>query len=422
MDSTGPGYVFEDPQDAETYARRAGRKGAPPPSSAPSDADLFFVRDAEAWAEVDLEPRPWIAPGYLLRRSVSAVIGAGAAGKSSLLVAWSVALALGRELGALRPARAMRVLTVNYEDDADEQRRRFSAALRSFGCTEAEIAGQVLRVSPKRNAPLFGQDEAGEVVTLPAGLALRAIVQEFEPDVLILDPLVEMHTVDENANTEMRAVIAGLRTWAHDRQMAVLVAHHTRKGALMPGDIDSSRGASAMKDAARCAMTLTVMDEDTAKAFNIALDRRSWFFRLDDAKSNYAPIGAAQWFERVVHTLDNGDHVAAVVPWTPPVDVVTPDVRASIEAGLARGMGEAPWSPKLDSSARSFKALCTAFGIATSLGQRALLDELLGVGGYRVEAFKRATSYTKAQGIRCPDGSPKSVAWIESTGNDQCPG
>ena len=52
----------------------------------------------------------------------------------------------------------------------------------------------------------------------------------------------------------------------------------------------------------------------------MAKDRktRSPYVRLDDAKQNYSAIGEARWFEKVVYTLDNGEAVAAAVPWTAP--------------------------------------------------------------------------------------------------------
>lgn len=375
----------------------------------PATACLTF--DDDDWLENDIPARPWIAKGYLLRRSVTAIVGAGAAGKSSLMVAWAISLALCEQFHRFRPQQACRVLTFNTEDDRDEQRRRFSAALRHAGRQPADISGKVVRAGTRGVGTLFGKLENGTIGALPAMGELRTRLEAFRPDVLILDPLVELHNVEENDNSDMREVLARLRGLAVEFNMAVVVAHHTRKGTVAPGDPDVARGASAVKDLARVTMTLTVMQEEDAKALNIRGEDRHLYFRLDDAKQNYGPMGEAEWFERVVYPLENGDFVATAAPWNVPTDLITPDKRAAIAAGLALGSSEGPYSPKLDKSARSFRRLCLENDIVTQEGQRRLLDEMLATGGCHVQSFKKASNRATAQGIRCADGRPMTANW-----------
>lgn len=45
---------------------------------------------------------------------------------------------------------------------------------------------------------------------------------------------------------------------------------------------------------------------------------RSRYVRLDDVKQNYADIGDANWYEKTLYSLDNGETVPAAVLWTPP--------------------------------------------------------------------------------------------------------
>ena len=400
-----------DDYKAGKFVDGAAAKYSKPPRT--PDSRPFLAFDAASWLEKDIEPRPWLAQGYVLRKAVTAIIGAGAAGKSSLMVAWTIALALGEQFHRLKPRQPCRVMTFNTEDDEAEQRRRFSAALRRAGRVPSDLDGKVIRVGAQRVGTLFGKAEDGIIDPLPAMNELRAQLIEFRPDVLILDPLVELHDVDENANSDMREVMAMLRSLAVEFNMAVVVAHHTRKGVVVPGDPEAARGASAVKDLCRVALTLTVMQAEDAKAFNIAEDKRHLFFRLDDAKQNYSAMRETEWFERLVYQLDNDDWVAAAGPWLPPIDVVTPDKRAAVEAGLAQGTGDGPYSPKLDKSARSFKALCTENGIVTSDGQKQLLEALIAVGGYTVRKFKKPSNSGVVQGIRCPDGRPRTAAWVD---------
>jgi hypothetical protein len=115
-------------------------------------------------------------------------------------------------------------------------------------------------------------------------------------------------------------VIAEFRAIAVQFNIAIILVHHTRKGIVQPGDADVGRGASSPVGAARVVKTLVTMTEEDAEAFGLPKSRqaRSRFVRLDDAKQNYAAIDDAEWFEKVIYTLDNGEAVAAAVPWQPP--------------------------------------------------------------------------------------------------------
>src|SRR5262249_23533559 len=101
---------------------------------------------------------------------------------------------------------------------------------------------------------------------------------------------------------------------------------HVHKGQVTPGDADSGRGSSGIKDAGRLVYTLTPMSEGEAKLFNIdAADRRT-YVRLDSAKVNIAaPSGKAEWFHLVggrigngTNKLANGDTGQGVEPLSPP--------------------------------------------------------------------------------------------------------
>lgn len=276
----------------------------------------------EPWDEADIPSRPWIARGYLMRGAVTVVSGPGSAGKSSLMVGWATALALGCSYGRLKIPRAMRVATYNVEDDEFEQKRRFSATLAQLHLKPVALNGNLAIIGPHDVGTLFHQPRDGRaMLNTPVMERLMTFLDEFQPDVLILDPFVELHTAEENDNTAIRAVMAAFRNIAAERQISIVILHHARKsmgGPSKPGDPDSLRGASAIVGAARVALTLNVMSEDEAKSFNISADRRRDYFRLDGAKSNYAPIGDAEWFERRERLLQNNDGVAVAWPWAPP--------------------------------------------------------------------------------------------------------
>src|SRR5260370_42074048 len=88
--------------------------------------------------------------------------------------------------------------------------------------------------------------------------------------------------------------------------VSFIVAHHRRKGTATAGDFDQARGAIAVRDVARIALTMTTMTAEEAGAFNLSEATRHQFFRIDDAKQQFAPLdGNAEWFERTPRDIAN---------------------------------------------------------------------------------------------------------------------
>jgi hypothetical protein len=269
--------------------------------------------------------------------------------KSSLMLAWACATALGQPHGNFRPTEAGDVIVYNVEDHQNEQRRRLSAVLRQFDAIPGDIRGKVIRVGPEGVGTLFSWNaESGLVSNTSALSTLRALIEERQPAILIADPLAELHSADEKDYSALRAVVAEFRAFAFRYIIAVILVHHTRKGAVTPGDPDTARGASAIVGAGRVVLTLVTMSEDDAEALGLAKGRkaRSAYVRLDDAKQNYAAIGEANWYEKTVYALDNGEWVPAAVPWTAPdmwqsigpaiANQILDDIEAGIDGGKRR--------------------------------------------------------------------------------------
>ena len=74
---------------------------------------------------------------------------------------------------------------------------------------------------------------------------LQQTVQRIAPRLLILDPLVRLHGVDENAVADVAPILGFLRDIQRRFETAVLLVHHARKsGATRPGQ--ALRGSSEL--------------------------------------------------------------------------------------------------------------------------------------------------------------------------------
>jgi hypothetical protein len=357
---TAPGYSPDQTRrELQTMVDGARRKWDVPDEDrtldgkeAPKASGEPLWVDMDEWTPGAIPKRPWVVPGYFMRGAVSILSGQGAGGKSSLIVCWTVAGSTGATVGDFKPAEPLIMVNYNVEDELDEQRRRYSAALTAAGSDPAAIRNRVIRCGPHDVGTLFERDNnTGRVLPTLAMAALEKLITDSGADVLICDPLAELHNAEENDNTAMRSVVAAFRSMAKRLNIAVMVLHHDRKGNNTPGDMDRMRGASAVSGAVRVALTLSTMSQEEADKFGIAPEDRRRHFRVDGAKSNYAPAQEAEWWRLDGVEIANGETVAACRPWMPPSAfaglsmgdcvAVLDTMRSGTKAGRRLGGGQA---------------------------------------------------------------------------------
>ena len=418
--------------ELEEVLRSGGTK---PPELGEATSPFWNVDDRSDWNERDLPRRQWIVPQYLMKRKVTGLIGAPEAGKSSLALKYGIHLALDVPFGDFVPVplpseqrRPRRVGILNAEDDAEEQQRRISSMIRDTGHRVSDLGGNLIRIGPGgATAGLFtAAPDTGEVCTSAAFEDLKVFIQERALDVLILDPLVElMGGLDENSNAIMGQVFAKLRALAEDCDLAIIVVHHTRKGVVVPGNLEAARGGGALGGSIRIGLTLTVMSELEAVELGIPKETRKQYVRLDNAKQSYGPPSdAALWFHRYSVILDNGDSSPAIEPWTPPkAKEMSLDELESIAAAVKLGApGGFPFSPKLSGDSRSIKHTLEAKGINGKASQDATLTALRDKCGMVEADYQRRNDQGQkrgtGRGLRI--GQLPEAEWIgflEATGS-----
>ena len=388
--------------DVDIYASPYRQQCTP----AVKTSELLIAEPAAS--EALIPSRSYVVPGYFQRGMVTELIGPGGAGKGQITAAWSVALALGLPFGSLRPTIPMRVMVFSAEDDLPELQRRIAAVLRWFGKTAHDLDGRLQLTTSNGLATLLGlSPETGKIERTVLYLNLIQEIASFTPDLLILDPLAELHDLQENDNTGLRVVGSQLRLLAQQASLAVLLVHHTRKGPADPGNPDAGRGASSLGALVRKSFTLFPMTKDEAKDWSI--NDPHYYFRLDGAKANHDSLNATEWFTRIPIELDNGDVVARCEPWTPPRDILGEDAFDQLLVIVAAGKEGSPWSQRLGRYDRSISQPMARIGITTRHRQEEALAALFNAGVEDVSWIK--LNRTTAFGLRHPNGRP-NVKWV----------
>jgi hypothetical protein len=297
--------------------------------------------------EEELDPRPWLVPGLLLRGHVTATAAPGGTGKSLFTLCISMMCRLGKPWANWQPRGEYRTLIINAEEDITEVRRRcYAAAIKTLGVTDNNIFIDWIYAGNLKNMVIAKRDPRSRMMyRLPLQQQLIDLIRLYKFDIIIVDPFAETFEGDET-NTELKYVGACWREIARLTNCAVWLIHHTKKYAKeMQGDMDALRGGGALANIARVVTTMFIMDEKEGVTFGIPERERNQYCRFDDAKGNYnLPMAQQAWFKKETVQLMNGrgnipgDHVGAFIPWVPPIANITQEDIERVFKQIDRGI------------------------------------------------------------------------------------
>jgi hypothetical protein len=334
--------------------------------------------------------RQWLHGTDALRGAVTLFVAPGGRGKSTWLIGLALACASGRKLfGAHVFGGPLRVLVLSAEDPTAEVARRVRAAMHHHGLTDQDVAG--LHIIGANDWGLSLLRAVGNTPALDqrGWDALNAELDNINPDILILDPLLSLlGGVDGNNNSAAAVLMAGLVKLAAERHMAVIVAHHTAKGRD-PTSAESAMGAASFVNFSRIGLSVEPLAEKNAARIGVAPWEAKSFFRVTGVKQNFsAPDVDDRWFRYVSVELPNqqppiypaGDKVAVVEVFQPGVSMPAYPP-AMIRVLKAIDSANPPLSPSKQAKGR-YAVDVIAHAIAHHRGGKMSDVETEGVLGY----------------------------------------
>lgn len=189
-----------------------------------------------------------IDEGILKDNSILGLAGPAKSGKSLILNTIIANVVTGQPLfGAYRtnhgraviPAfqvlRPQRVLLLEQEIGSQDLRDRLRPLYESHSSEQRKLLSD--------NLLCHSLDYRLQLDTSPHNLS--ALVQQYRPGILALDPFIEFHTSNENDTQSMRKILHHLDQIRQSYNLAVIITHHTGKEGMTPKQgLDLFRGSS----------------------------------------------------------------------------------------------------------------------------------------------------------------------------------
>ena len=174
--------------------------------------------------------RKWLIDELWSHQAVGIIGGEPKSGKSFLALEIAIAVATGTAcLSHYRVQQSGTVLLYAAEDALHIVRERLGEMCRKRGIPLAQLDIWIVTVPVMRLDHKVDQQR------------LVHTLQTSKPTLLILDPFVRLHQIDENASGEVAPLLAFLRQQQRETGCAVILVHHTKKGS------SSLRGGQALR-------------------------------------------------------------------------------------------------------------------------------------------------------------------------------
>ena len=179
------------------------------------------------------EEQKWLIDHLWTIGGVGIIGGEPKCCKSFLALSMAIAVSSGLAcLGRYKVGQQGRVVLYAAEDAPHIVRGRLEGICRSNNIDLESLDIQVITVPTLRLDKTSDQEK------------LKNTVEKLRPQLLILDPFVRLHRIDENASGEVAAILASLRDIQRTYQTAIIVVHHSKKGGASSRAGQALRGSS----------------------------------------------------------------------------------------------------------------------------------------------------------------------------------
>ncbi len=191
----------------------------------------------------------FLPKGILFRRCLMMITGEAKTFKSFVVLDLLIKAAIGGTWLGYKFHKPLKVYYLQVEVRGRFLKERIRSSLSGLNQTERALLedNMIITADNKNKIKLFGSDDDG----LPP-LATRQMIDNisrFKPDILAIDPLGKLMSVeDDNKASNMEPIMDTLLWTAAELDCALIVVHHSAKGSKGKG-MQGMRGSSVLSNA-----------------------------------------------------------------------------------------------------------------------------------------------------------------------------
>ena len=261
----------------------------------------FWERRVSPKFSVENEPPPrgHILQGYIAERIVCAFSGAGGGGKSYQCLKFGLAITSGKTIEAFTAPEKGPVIYLSAEDDEGILWWRMHHLAAQYGLSAYEVDEMERNFHPIDAGGFFKAfmeyDRNGNPRESIHSEALREIIAEVDPALVIIDPKSDFYGIKENANEDEAAWTANLKSMVQPgKRTSFLVVSHIAKGLDedQRESAEAARGGTAFVNACRTALNYVPARASEIKKYDLPKDA----YKLLMTKCNYHKFAEPAFF------------------------------------------------------------------------------------------------------------------------------
>ncbi|TPJ86939.1 MULTISPECIES: AAA family ATPase [unclassified Mesorhizobium] len=293
-------------------------------SAQPSEPPAFTATPYTFKDPRSLPRREFAFGTHYIRKYVSVTVSPGGLGKTSNSIVEAASMVSGRDLTGIKPPARLKVWLFNAEDPRDEMERRIQAVCLHYKLKPTDINGHLFLDTGREQDLVIAVDDkrTGTKIQVPIVEAVVDQIRRNQIDVMIVDPFVSTHQVNENDNGAIDKVAKLWAQIADDTNCSIDIVHHLRKVADREATVEDARGAVSLIGAARSVRVLNRMSEEQATASGVPVQERFSYFNIHQGKANLTKMSTSQDWRRLESVpLGNGttwkpqDFAGVVTEW-----------------------------------------------------------------------------------------------------------
>ncbi len=207
-------------QEISARVREARRESLPSLEAEPSPSlgsEPWHISGTELWGREFAEPR-WLVESLWPEQACGFISGPSGARKTWLALELSISVVTGKNaLARFSAPHPGPVLYLAGEDKLRHIQARMQLLAGNRGISSSEL--EHLHFAEAQG--MLGSDSLRQRLT--------AFCRDYHPRLIVLDPLVRMHSADENSAKEFQPILSFLRQLQREQSVSVLLTHHVRK-------------------------------------------------------------------------------------------------------------------------------------------------------------------------------------------------